>query len=257
MICAIKSKTGETGMLLLGVIAITGLLFVLIFTREVIAPASGARCDRRWRILAGSLNAASLLAVVAVGVVFDRLISQWSLFDLKAQVDPLSGGFIAFLVSSFLAYWWHRATHISDTLWRFVHQLHHAPRRIEALTAFYLHPVDAFMAALLNAVVAYGVLGVSGLSLAFSLILVSVFDLVAHADQRTPHWLGYITQRPEMHRVHHQYGHHKQNYGLPLWDMLFGTFANPQAGPERCGFDDKRAAQIKDMLLFRDVHKGR
>lgn len=25
-------------------------LFVLLFTREVIAPASGAPCDKRWRI---------------------------------------------------------------------------------------------------------------------------------------------------------------------------------------------------------------
>lgn len=243
--------------MLLATYLVTFGLFVLIFTREVIAPASGATCDKRWQILAGSINAASLSAIVLAGFLFDRTLSQVSLLDLKGQIDPFSGGALAFLASSFVAYWWHRLIHASDTLWRFVHQLHHAPRRIEALTAFYVHPVDALLAALLNAGIAYGLLGVSGLSLAISLILVSVFDLVAHADQRTPQWLGYIIQRPEMHRVHHQHGHHKQNYGLPLWDILFGTFANPQTGPERCGFDDKRAARIKDMLLFRDVHKIR
>lgn len=230
-------------------------VFILIFTREVVAPASGATCDKRWQILAGAVNAANFAMTIAAGFLFDFLIPDISVFDLKSHLDPVSGGILTFLVASFFAYWWHRLSHRSDTVWRHVHQLHHAPPRIEALTAFYMHPLDSFLALALNALVAYGLLGVNGVSMTVALILVTLFDLVAHADQRTPQWLGYITQRPEMHRVHHQYGHHRQNYGLPIWDMMFGTFSNPEAGPERCGFDETRSVRIKDMLLFKDVHK--
>ena len=235
----------------------TAILFAVIFTREVIAPASGAACDKRWQYLAGALSAVNLGIVIAAGFVFEKVIAQRSVLHLQTHMDPLSGGILAFLLSSFLAYWWHRATHASDTLWRLIHQLHHAPPRIEALTAFYLHPLDSFFAVLLNVGVAYGVLGVNGLSLAVALALAALFDLVAHADQSTPKWLGWFIQRPEMHRIHHQRGHHRQNYGLPVWDILFGTYVNRETPPADCGFSPERADRVRDMLLFQDVHKSR
>lgn len=37
---------------------------------------------------------------------------------------------------------------------------------------------------------------------------------------------------PEIHCVHHQEGLHSYNFsGLPVWDMLFGTFRNPREHP--------------------------
>jgi sterol desaturase/sphingolipid hydroxylase (fatty acid hydroxylase superfamily) len=58
-----------------------------------------------------------------------------------------------------------------------------------------------------------------------------------------------------MHRVHHAYGHHAQNYGLPVWDMLFGTWHNPTVQVERCGFDDEKSDNICAMLRGVDVHR--
>ena len=49
-----------------------------------------------------------------------------------------------------------------------------------------------------------------------------------HTNVRTPQWIGYIFQRPEMHRIHHEYQKHAHNYGdIVWWDMLFGTYRNP------------------------------
>ncbi len=59
-----------------------------------------------------------------------------------------------------------------------------------------------------------------------------------------------------MHTVHHAYGHHAQNYGLPVWDLLFGTWSNPAERVARLGFDDDKAERVRHMLLFRDVHKS-
>ena len=75
-----------------------------------------------------------------------------------------------------------------------------------------------------------------------------------HANISTPHWLGYLIQRPESHSVHHERGLHRYNYSdLPVFDMLFGTFRNPADYPEEAGFYDGASARIVDMLLLRDV----
>lgn len=239
--------------MLFAVYFITLAAFAVIFTREVIAPASGAGCDKRWRLYAGALNAANLVAVVAAGYLFSAWIGRASLLDIGTRLDPLSGGLLTFLAASFVAYWWHRLLHRSNRLWRWLHQLHHSPTRIEALTAFYVHPFDALAATLLNAAVAYLVLGVSGLSAGVALLCVTLFNLAAHADMRTPWWLGVLVQRPEMHRVHHQRGLHAGNYGLPIWDLMFGTWHNPAVAPADCGFADDKERLIGQMLMLRDV----
>jgi sterol desaturase/sphingolipid hydroxylase (fatty acid hydroxylase superfamily) len=59
-----------------------------------------------------------------------------------------------------------------------------------------------------------------------------------------------------MHRIHHQYGLHRNNYGdITWWDMLFGTYENPPQWDDRCGFDDAREQQLLEMLKYRDVHR--
>lgn len=231
----------------------TFALFSVIFTREVIAPASQATCDKRWRLYAGALNAVNLLAVIAAGFLFGRWIESHSLFELRGRLDVFTASIVTFLASSLVAYGYHRAVHRSDRLWRWIHQLHHSPTRIESLTAFYVHPFDALLAALINAVVAYGVLGVGGVSAGLALFYVAIFNLIAHADMRTPWWLGFFLQRPEMHRVHHERGVHANNYGLPLWDLVFGTWRNPRVGPADCGFPDDKERLIGQMLRLKDV----
>ena len=59
-----------------------------------------------------------------------------------------------------------------------------------------------------------------------------------HTNVRTPRWIGYVFQRPEMHRIHHQHARHENNYGdFAWWDMLFGTWENPRDFVHTCGFD--------------------
>jgi sterol desaturase/sphingolipid hydroxylase (fatty acid hydroxylase superfamily) len=56
-----------------------------------------------------------------------------------------------------------------------------------------------------------------------------------------------------MHRDNHERGVHANNYGLPLWDMVFGTRRNPRVGPAACGFPDDKERLIGQMLLLKDV----
>ncbi len=237
------------------VMPVIGLAFVALFTREVIAPASRNACDRRWLVLASGVGAATVAVTLAVGWLFAGPIRRVALFDAGSRMPDAAVGLLAFLLTSFVFYWWHRATHRSDLLWRVFHQLHHSARRVEALTAFYAHPLDSAAAICISAGVGYLVLGASPVAAAIALLLTGLFDLFLHSDLRTPTWLGYIVQRPEMHTVHHQLGHHRQNYGLPLWDMLFGTWCNPPERAPVLGFDGDKPERVTDMLLCRDVHR--
>ena len=230
-----------------------GAVFVLIFTREVIAPASGASCDRRWQVLASVLNLLQVTGVLLAGFLFPTTLFSHSLLALGDSLGPLMGGMVTFLVASLLAYWWHRATHRGDFLWRTIHQLHHSPDRIEAHTAFFVHPLDAFVAAIITSLSGFLILGLDVESVGVGLFLAAAYNFYIHSDTNSPRWLGIFIQRPEMHRVHHQRHHQADNYGLPLWDLLFGTWKNPVDRVTDCGFEPHEREQIKAMLLGRDV----
>ena len=230
-------------------------VFLCVFTLEVIAPASKNPCDRRWMILASSISLFQSISTVGFGLIFVETFRRFSILDL-GQVNMMLQGLYGFLLTSFVAYWWHRAMHKFDLLWRVFHQLHHSPKRIEALTAFYMHPFDGVAATFLNALCCYLVLGLNAYGTAISLIFAALYNIFIHADLKTPYWLGYILQRPEMHRVHHKYMHHAQNYGFAVWDLLFGTFSNPREYVEEVGFDKVRENRVYDMLKTRDVYKS-
>ena len=60
-----------------------------------------------------------------------------------------------------------------------------------------------------------------------------------------------------MHRIHHENNRHKNNYGdIVWWDMLFGTYENPDKFSSRCGFDARQEELLVEMLAFKDVHKN-
>jgi sterol desaturase/sphingolipid hydroxylase (fatty acid hydroxylase superfamily) len=75
-----------------------------------------------------------------------------------------------------------------------------------------------------------------------------------HTSVKTPRWVGFFFQHPEMHRIHHQHNRHKNNYeDITWWDMLFKTYENLQEWVHSCGFDDAKEQQLS-MLAYKDVH---
>lgn len=167
---------------------------------------------------------------------------------------PLAAGGLAYFVSTFVWYWWHRFRHEKRALWLGLHQLHHSPARIEVMTAFYKHPLEQLANAILGGLVAGPLFGLPVAATAVLAVLAFAAECIYHTNVQTPRWLGWFVQRPEMHRVHHARGRHNSNYGdLPLWDWLFGTLDNPARADGPCGFEGDTEERVGDMLLFRDV----
>ncbi len=213
----------------------------------------GQKYDKRWQIFASILSGIQIVATLVAGIVFESFFKAHALFALPEAYPMYLVGLISFFVASFIAYWWHRSIHKFDILWRVFHQLHHSPSRIESLTSFYMHPFDGVAATFINALSSFLIFGASTTAAAWALLYAGLNNLFIHIDLKTPHWTGLILQRPEMHRVHHKRNFHSHNYGLPIWDLMFGTWENPIERVEHCGFDKENEYKIKDMLFFKKI----
>lgn len=234
------------------IFAVFGFCFVL----ERIVPGWRLPKIRTWPVRVLVINAVQLGVVLVAGATWERWLSSASLFSLSEHLNPTQGGLFAYFVATFFFYWWHRWRHESDVLWRLFHQIHHSPRRLEVITSFYKHPGEMVANSIIGSILVYAILGLSVEAGAVYTLCTALGEFFYHTNVKTPRWVGYLFQRPEMHRIHHQHGRQKNNYGdIPWWDMLFGTYENPREWVHTCGFDPEREERLGDMLLYRDVHK--
>ncbi len=222
-----------------------------MFVVERLAPGVSQPRVRGWALRLLALNAAQVGVAYLAAISWDRWLPQMRLVDGGALPTPL-GIALGYLLVTFVFYWWHRARHELPVLWRYLHQVHHSPVRIECLMSFYKHPLEILINGLLLSSLLHVLIGLPAASAAAVVAIAGVGELFYHWNVRTPHWLGYLFQRPEMHRRHHQRDWHRDNYSdLPLWDMLFGTFHNPRIPPADCGFADDAERRLPDLLLGR------
>ena len=212
---------------------------------------------RHWRLRGVLVTTAIVLFSGEVALFWGNLFGDTHLFNLSGL--GLWGIIPGILVYEFFHYWYHRGAHDWNWLWRAGHQLHHSAESLDAFGANYLPPVDAAMFATVASLVLFPLLGLSleaGLVTALFLTFNAMFQ---HANISTPHWLGYLIQRPESHNIHHGRGIHRYNYSdLPLWDMVFDTYRNPRTLDDvTCGFYKGASSRLIDMLMGKDVSRPR
>lgn len=233
--------------------------FVVFSLLEYLRPNRRYESNRTWFKQMFWLQMGGIALTYAVGWIVTDAYQQLTLFPrLSAHfqdISPVVNGLVGYLVVTFINYWWHRFRHQSDLLWRLFHQIHHSTHRLQTAAALYAHPLDYASTVFIVNVVAYGIFGFDALSAAWVTAWVGVFELWEHTNIRTPRWLGYLIVRPEMHRIHHELDRHQNNYAIPLWDALFGTYENSLRAVE-CGFAKEREIRLGDMLRFKDVHKA-
>jgi sterol desaturase/sphingolipid hydroxylase (fatty acid hydroxylase superfamily) len=174
-----------------------------------------------------------------------------TLLDL-AFLGVIGGGLVGLLASSLADYWLHRTFHRFSFIWRWTHQLHHSAERVDMAGFAYTHPFELVLATTIAPIISL-LLGVSVEGAMLAGFLYFAMGLFSHLNVNTPAWLGYLVQRPEMHAVHHERGVHAYNYGLPLWDLVFGTFRNPAAYTGTAGFWDGASKKTVAMLFGRDI----
>lgn len=206
-----------------------------------------------WRVRATLVTIATFYLAGYFALFWGTVLGDFHLLD-GSGLGTWGGAAVGILIYELGHYWYHRAAHEFDWLWRAGHQMHHSAESLDAFGAYYMHPVDTFNFTTLGSLVFFPLLGLTveaGVIGAFFLTFNAMFQ---HMSLRTPRWLGFIIQRPESHSVHHGKGIHRYNYSdLPLWDIVFGTFRNPSEFQVEHGFYQGASERIPEMLAFRDV----
>jgi sterol desaturase/sphingolipid hydroxylase (fatty acid hydroxylase superfamily) len=198
-------------------------------------------------IVIGTLNA-------VLPLLIQPLIGSHHLFD-ASRLGLAGSVVLGYLVLSFVNATIHRAYHRYPLLWRSFHQLHHAPQRLDIPGAVVFTPQEMIVGIVVSVVVLVFVLGLSGLAAAITGYIAVFYSLFQHFNVNTPRWLGWLIQRPESHGVHHRRGFHAYNYSdLPIWDMLWGTFRNPQRFMGDVGFEEAESRRFGAMLFTKDVN---
>lgn len=224
-------------------------MFVLFAVFDGLFAARRQTPSPFWR-LRGSIAFVAYFAVAFYApVLWDSWFAEHTVLDAGALPLPAQIAF-GFLTLQFGVYCWHRLMHNVGPIWRHMHQMHHSAERIDIWGAFWFHPLDMIGWALLGSLALVGVFGVSAAA-AIAINLMAVFcSMFQHSNIKTPRWLGYLITRPESHSLHHARGVHRYNYGdVPWFDMLFGTFRNPQEAPAEVGFFDGASQKLWSLLI--------
>jgi sterol desaturase/sphingolipid hydroxylase (fatty acid hydroxylase superfamily) len=233
------------------------LLSTLLFlTWERIAPGRGLPQAAGWYIRALLINFVQLGVTLVTGQLWLTVFTGEALLDLASLELPAVEGFGGWFAGTFVFYWWHRLRH-RNGFWLVFHQIHHSASRIEVLTSFYKHPVEILANSFITAVLLFPVLGVSLMASFWYNFFAATGEYFYHANVKTPRWLRYVVQTPELHSIHHQLDVHAFNYGdIPIWDRLFGTYRDSTAFTARCGFPEGAEQRLPEMLLFKDVYEA-
>lgn len=232
-------------------IAVTVFFLVL----ERVAPGRPLPAVKGWYARALGMNLVQLLLTLGLNRFWNSAFDRASLFELRAWQLPALEGFTAWLVGTFFFYWWHRLRH-APGFWQVFHQIHHSPTRIEAFTSFYKHPLEILSDSLLSAVVLYPLLGASLEGAFWCNFFAATGEYLYHANFKSPRWLRYFIQTPELHSVHHELDVHRYNFSdLPLWDRTFGTYRDATEFAPACGFPRNNERHLLEMLRFRDVYE--
>jgi sterol desaturase/sphingolipid hydroxylase (fatty acid hydroxylase superfamily) len=229
----------------------TVLAAIAFFTLERVAPGRELPNSRGWYGRAVLVNLAQIGITLGTNTLWLKLFSGASLVSLASLKLPVLEGFIGWFVGTFFFYWWHRIRHIKG-FWEIFHQVHHSPARIEAITSFYKHPIEILAD---SAAILYLLLGCSLEGALWFNFFAATGEFFYHANFKSPRWLKYFIQTPELHSVHHEIDVHHYNYSdIPLWDRLFGTYRDADEFVAQCGFPRHNERKLMGMLMFRNVY---
>jgi sterol desaturase/sphingolipid hydroxylase (fatty acid hydroxylase superfamily) len=229
--------------------------FLAFIAIDSLAPARVFPKARYWKLR----GVAAAFAYLAAASYSPFLWVEWLTGPLLFDATTLPFWLqlvLGYAAIQFVSYWWHRALHSSDILWRVFHQMHHSIERMDGWGALYHSPLDVVGFTFAGSFALTMIVGISPMAAA----MVGVFGMAAvfftHCNIRTPQWIGRVMQRPEGHGLHHERGRHAGNYTeLVIWDRLFGTYENPREWNGEAGFYDGASLRIWEMLTFRDVSR--
>lgn len=230
-------------------------MYVLLMLWEAIFPARKLPYVKFWRLKGILFFVIFFYLSSYLPMFWDGFLADYQLFDLSS-LGTMGGAFVGVMLYELGVYVWHRSMHKSDKLWKIFHQMHHSAERMDSYGAFFFSPMDMIGFTFLGSLCLVVVAGFTAEATTLIILITTFFSIFQHSNIKTPHWIGYLIQRPEAHALHHAKGIHAYNYSdISFFDMLFGTFKNPKRFEHENGFYEGGSSKIWEMLAFKDISK--
>lgn len=250
---------------------VIGLWLALLFVLERMAPAApwpdeGGRLSlpRVGRNIALFMLNFGLSPLVVIPV------SAWAAGLAAWRPEGWSTGWsgvlaiaVDVIILDLWIYWWHRANHQLQLLWRF-HEIHHLDEFLDTSTAVRFHFFEVLLSAAVRAPVIIA-LDIPLVSVLVFETLVLVSSLFHHSNVRLPPRLEGALSRliitPSIHWVHHHAIRRDtdSNYGtiFSFWDPLFGSRSRTRRTPDMPIGVERQHEQPLPALLVRPFRLSR
>jgi sterol desaturase/sphingolipid hydroxylase (fatty acid hydroxylase superfamily) len=182
------------------------------------------------------------LAVAVLSFVQRALASVLPSGGLGAALalPPPARVILAVVLGDVCVYWFHRACHRFELLWRF-HAVHHSSEHLDWLAAHREHPVDGVLTQLFQNLPAF-LLGVPAPAVAAIAAFRGMWAVFVHSNARVPLGpLRTLLGAPELHRWHHaRVPRTEHNFAnlAPWLDVVFGTHHLPNEEAYPLGVDE-------------------
>ncbi len=161
----------------------------------------------------------------------------------------------AVVIAEFMCYWSHRTAHEIPVLWRF-HAVHHSVTRLWFVNTGRFHFMDSLYRVLMG-MIPLVLLGAPMEVLQWLSAVTAFIGMLTHCNVEMRFgWISYVFNTPGLHRWHHSRDIREgnKNYGenVVIWDMLFGTYINPQdrRPPADIGIGEFMPAKFTHQLLW-------
>jgi sterol desaturase/sphingolipid hydroxylase (fatty acid hydroxylase superfamily) len=178
-----------------------------------------------------------------LGKLITRAILAWQGFGWGLQssgLPPVVQGVLLFVAYDLRRYWTHRLEHNVRVLWR-IHKHHHSSTEMTVLAATRDHPLYPLEeAALATATILLvgpdPVVILPTMATYYTLVKLNHLgiELPRLSPSRELPWWAFIISTPTFHGWHHTVNcRYDANLAdnLPIWDVLFGTYEQPD--PDR------------------------
>lgn len=140
----------------------------------------------------------------------------------------------AVVLGDLCVYWFHRACHAWEPLWRF-HAVHHTAEHLDWVAAHREHPVDGILTAFAANLPAFA-LGFPMDAIAAFVTFRGIWAIFVHSNVKVPLGpLRVLLGAPELHHWHHaklEKTEHNFANLAPWLDVLFGTYHRPDPNVE-------------------------
>lgn len=229
---------------------------LIIFVLQIISPVKLKSCIQlSWVVELIFVFTISSLLISLFNSSFQNYLFFHPVICLYSYCPDYLCYIMILFVISFITYWTHRFSHKLKYIWEYVHKFHHKQTTMNVFSSAFLHPLEVVFNSSVSVYCCMGLFGMGVEQTFVILYIIAVLAYFQHSNIKTPYWLGYYLVRPEMHKRHHEFLHHKNNYSLlPIWDIIFNTFENPQQSPQYFGFSQpvERYRPSMGVVALRD-----